>query len=53
LVVASDGIRSAVRQQFAPQIQQVYAGYVAWRGVCEESVLSNLTRNTVFETFGF
>ncbi len=53
LVVASDGIRSAVRQQFAPQIQQVYAGYVAWRGVCEESVLSNLTLNTVFDTFGF
>ncbi|MDE2417935.1 MAG: FAD-dependent monooxygenase [Burkholderiales bacterium] len=53
LVIASDGIRSAVRQQFAPQIQPVYAGYVAWRGVCEEAVLSDYARQTVFEKFGF
>jgi 2-polyprenyl-6-methoxyphenol hydroxylase-like FAD-dependent oxidoreductase len=53
LAIASDGIRSAVRQQFAPQIQPVYAGYVAWRGVCDEAVLSRHTRETVFEKFGF
>ncbi len=53
LAVASDGIRSAVRQQFAPQIQPVYAGYVAWRGVCDEAVLSRRTMETVFEKFGF
>ena len=53
LVVASDGIRSAVRQQLAPQVQPRYAGYVAWRGVCDEAVLSERTLKSVFETFGF
>jgi 2-polyprenyl-6-methoxyphenol hydroxylase-like FAD-dependent oxidoreductase len=53
LVIASDGIRSAVRQQLAPQAQPRYAGYVAWRGVCDEAVLSDRTLKSVFETFGF
>ena len=53
LVVASDGLRSAIRSQLAPQVQAQYAGYVAWRGVCDESVLSQRTLNTLFETFGF
>jgi 2-polyprenyl-6-methoxyphenol hydroxylase-like FAD-dependent oxidoreductase len=53
LVVASDGIRSAVRAQLAPQVQAEYAGYVAWRGVCDESVLSQHTLDTVFNTFSF
>jgi 2-polyprenyl-6-methoxyphenol hydroxylase-like FAD-dependent oxidoreductase len=53
LVVAADGIRSTVRGQFLPQVQPQYAGYVAWRGVCDEAVLSRLTLNTVFDTFGF
>jgi 2-polyprenyl-6-methoxyphenol hydroxylase-like FAD-dependent oxidoreductase len=53
LVIASDGIRSVVRQQLAPQVQLQYAGYVAWRGVCDESVLSNRTLTSVFEKFGF
>ena len=53
VLVASDGIRSTVRADLAPQIQAEYAGYVAWRGVCDESVLSNFTLETLFETFGF
>ena len=53
VLVASDGIRSVVRQQLAPKVQVQYAGYVAWRGVCDESVLSKRTLDTVFETFGF
>jgi 2-polyprenyl-6-methoxyphenol hydroxylase-like FAD-dependent oxidoreductase len=53
LVIAADGIRSTVRAQLAPQVQPQYAGYVAWRGVCEEAVLSQLTLKTVFDTFGF
>ena len=53
LVIASDGIRSVLRQQLAPQVQPQYAGYVAWRGVCDEAVLSERTLSTVFETFGF
>ncbi len=53
LAVASDGIRSAVRHQLMPQVQAQYAGYIAWRGVCDESVLSQRTLATVFDTFGF
>src|SRR5690606_32677204 len=40
LLVASDGLRSAVRQQLFAAVQPRYAGYVAWRGVCDESLLS-------------
>lgn len=53
LVIASDGIRSNIRQQFFPQVQPQYAGYIAWRGVCDESLLSNLTQTTLFDYFGF
>lgn len=53
VLIASDGIRSNVRQQFFPQVQPQYAGYIAWRGVCDESLLSNLTQTTLFDYFGF
>ena len=53
LVIASDGLRSSVRRQFAPDATPLYAGYVAWRGVCDESVLSSLTLSTLFDHFGF
>jgi 2-polyprenyl-6-methoxyphenol hydroxylase-like FAD-dependent oxidoreductase len=53
LLVASDGIRSAVRAQLAPEVQPQYAGYIAWRGVCDEAWLSRHTRATLFENFGF
>jgi 2-polyprenyl-6-methoxyphenol hydroxylase-like FAD-dependent oxidoreductase len=53
LLIAADGIRSVVRAQLAPEVQPVYAGYVAWRGVCDEMSLSRLTRETVFGHFGF
>ena len=53
MVVASDGIRSTVRNQLAPEVEVNYAGYVAWRGVCDEAVLSARTLGSVFNTFGF
>lgn len=53
LLIASDGIRSAVRAQVAPQIQPEYAGYIAWRGVCDEACLSKYTLETLFNYFGF
>lgn len=40
LLIAADGIHSTVRAQLMPEIQPRYAGYVAWRGVIEESELS-------------
>jgi 2-polyprenyl-6-methoxyphenol hydroxylase-like FAD-dependent oxidoreductase len=53
LLVASDGIRSGVRQQLFPDVQPHYAWYVAWRGVCDEGVLSRFTLDSLFDTFGF
>jgi 2-polyprenyl-6-methoxyphenol hydroxylase-like FAD-dependent oxidoreductase len=53
LLVASDGLRSVVRAQFASEVQPVYAGYVAWRGVCDETLLSRRTLDTIFDCFGF
>lgn len=53
VLIASDGIRSNIRQQFFPHIQPQYAGYIAWRGVCDESLLSNFTLNTLVDYFGF
>ena len=53
LVIASDGLRSTIRRQFAPDATPLYAGYVAWRGVCDESALSSATLSTMFDQFGF
>ena len=53
VLIASDGIRSGVRQQLFAHIQPRYAGYVAWRGVCDESLLSQRTLKTLFDYFGF
>jgi 2-polyprenyl-6-methoxyphenol hydroxylase-like FAD-dependent oxidoreductase len=40
LLIAADGIYSTVRAQFLLEVQPRYAGYVAWRGVIEESDLT-------------
>ena len=53
LVIAADGVRSTLRQQLAPEVQPQYAGYVAWRGVCDEIALSRRTLSTLFPHFGF
>lgn len=53
LLIASDGIRSAVRAQVAPAVGPEYAGYIAWRGVCDEGCLSKYTLDTLFNYFGF
>ncbi len=53
VLIAADGIRSTVRAQLLPQVQAHYAGYVAWRGVCDEALLSQHTLTTLFPHFGF
>jgi 2-polyprenyl-6-methoxyphenol hydroxylase-like FAD-dependent oxidoreductase len=37
LLIGADGVRSAVRAQFLPDVQPVYAGYVAWRASIDEA----------------
>jgi 2-polyprenyl-6-methoxyphenol hydroxylase-like FAD-dependent oxidoreductase len=40
LLIAADGIHSTIRAQLAPEVMPRYAGYVAWRGVIEESEMT-------------
>lgn len=53
LVVGADGFRSAVREQFAPEVQPIYAGYVVWRGTPVESRLARETVAQIFPHFAF
>ncbi|RDI56801.1 2-polyprenyl-6-methoxyphenol hydroxylase-like FAD-dependent oxidoreductase [Microvirga subterranea] len=53
LLLGADGIRSAVRQQFLPDVRPVYAGYVAWRGLVEESALPQAALQDLFPYFAF
>ncbi|WP_321945462.1 FAD binding domain-containing protein [Paraburkholderia sp. J10-1] len=53
LVIAADGFRSAVRAKFLPEAQLKYAGYVAWRGLVDETALSCDTHAALFEKFAF
>jgi 2-polyprenyl-6-methoxyphenol hydroxylase-like FAD-dependent oxidoreductase len=39
-LIGADGIRSTVRRELLPDLEPAYAGYVAWRGLIEESAMS-------------
>jgi 2-polyprenyl-6-methoxyphenol hydroxylase-like FAD-dependent oxidoreductase len=51
LLVGADGVRSTVREQFLPQAQPLYAGYVAWRGVLEEAQVPPQIRREIFDLY--
>ncbi|MGO4325969.1 FAD binding domain-containing protein [Cupriavidus sp. 2TAF22] len=53
LVIAADGFRSALRERFLPEVKLQYAGYIAWRGLVDETLLSQPTRDMLFEKFAF
>ncbi len=53
LLIAADGIRSTVRRQYAPETKPQYAGYIAWRGLVDERLLSSRTLDTIFDRMGF
>jgi len=46
-------LRSAVRQSLLPETVPAYAGYIAWRGLVEESTLSLRTLEELFPYFAF
>lgn len=53
LLIGADGIRSAVRSRFAPDICPGYAGYIAWRGLAAETELTPRTHRDLFPKFAF
>jgi 2-polyprenyl-6-methoxyphenol hydroxylase-like FAD-dependent oxidoreductase len=53
LLIAADGIRSTVRQKFLPDLAPRYAGYVAWRGLLDESALDPATHRELFPYMSF
>jgi 2-polyprenyl-6-methoxyphenol hydroxylase-like FAD-dependent oxidoreductase len=53
LLVGADGVRSTVRAQFLPNVEPVYAGYVAWRAVLDEAHIPDDIHHEVFELYAF
>lgn len=53
LLVGADGFRSTVRAYIVPSVSPVYAGYIAWRGLVDESALSKQARAELFDCLAF
>jgi 2-polyprenyl-6-methoxyphenol hydroxylase-like FAD-dependent oxidoreductase len=53
LLVGADGIRSTVRQQAAPNVSPLYAGYSAWRALIAESDFPPDVHRDLFEYMTF
>lgn len=53
ILIGADGFRSAVRNIIFPEVRPIYAGYVIWRAVVDESDLDPETHSAVFGRFAF
>jgi 2-polyprenyl-6-methoxyphenol hydroxylase-like FAD-dependent oxidoreductase len=53
VLIGADGVRSTVRRQLLPGVELVYAGYVGWRGMVEETALSSTTHAALFHRFAW
>lgn len=53
LLIGADGIRSTVRQQLAPEVTPLYAGYVAWRALIAEERIPRETHAASFDIMSF
>ena len=53
LLIGADGLRSTVREQFLPQVQANYAGYVAWRAMLDERDVPPAIHAEIFERYTF
>jgi 2-polyprenyl-6-methoxyphenol hydroxylase-like FAD-dependent oxidoreductase len=53
ILIGADGGRSTVREQFLPGLEPVYAGYVAWRAMLDESEIPPAIHAEIFERYTF
>jgi 2,6-dihydroxypyridine 3-monooxygenase len=53
LAVFADGVGSTARAALLPDVRPQYAGYVAWRGVVPEPVLSEATRHVLHDAITY
>ena len=53
LLVGADGLRSTVRTQYLPDLAPIYAGYVAWRAMIDEGVMSPKTHSEIYLCMAF
>jgi 2-polyprenyl-6-methoxyphenol hydroxylase-like FAD-dependent oxidoreductase len=53
LLVGADGLRSTIRQQCLPQLQPLYAGYVAWRALIPEAAFTPAIHRELFNAMTF
>jgi 2-polyprenyl-6-methoxyphenol hydroxylase-like FAD-dependent oxidoreductase len=53
LLIGADGLRSTVRDQYLPDLQPNYAGYVAWRAMLDERDVPPDIRAEIFERYTF
>jgi len=53
LLIGADGLRSTVRACLFPDVQPLYAGYVGWRGIVEESTLPPALREQLGNSYYF
>jgi 2-polyprenyl-6-methoxyphenol hydroxylase-like FAD-dependent oxidoreductase len=53
LLIAAEGLRSAVRARLLPKLQPAYAGYVAWRALMPESETVRANRDILERDYLF
>jgi 2-polyprenyl-6-methoxyphenol hydroxylase-like FAD-dependent oxidoreductase len=53
VLVGADGLRSTVRALCLPDVVPLYAGYVAWRAMIEESALPPAIHRDLFDAMTF